>query len=96
MPVGNVRILPLTMESCTSVSAKHPTTRRQSPPYQSVYPKRETLTGVGDEGVLMKDSTGRLRYLVARKGNRGVSLFPFHSNPSDEQLKQLAIAALSH
>ena len=63
---------------------------------ESVYPKRETLTGVGDEGILMKDGTGHIRYLVARKGNRGVILFPFHRSPTDEQLKKLAIAALSH
>ena len=64
---------------------------------ESVYPKRERLAGVGDEAVLMKDSTGRVRYLVARKGKHSVVLFPFkQSNPSDEQLKKLAVAALSH
>jgi len=51
---------------------------------------------VGDEGVLMKDSTGLIRYLVARKGNHGVILFPLRKGPSDEELKKLAAAALSH
>ena len=64
---------------------------------ESLYPKRDKLVGVGDEAVLMQDSTGRVRYLVARKGNHCVVLFPFNrSNPSDEQLKRLAVAALSH
>jgi hypothetical protein len=63
---------------------------------QSVYPKREKLTDIGDETVLMKDESGMLRYLVARKGNRGVVLFPFHHGPNDEQLKKLAVQALSH
>ena len=43
-----------------------------------------------------KDSTGLIRYLVARKGNRGVILFPLRKGPSDEELKKLAVAALSH
>jgi hypothetical protein len=63
-----------------------------------VYPKREKLTGVGDEAVLMKDNSGKLRYLLARKGNHGVVLFPFytnHSSPTDDQLKKLAILALT-
>ncbi len=69
---------------------------------ESVYPRREKLTGVGDEAILMKDSTGQLRYLVAHKGDRGVVLFPFRQkgqpqqSPNDEQLRKLAIAALSH
>jgi hypothetical protein len=70
---------------------------------ESVYPKREKLTGVGDEAILMKDETGLIRYLVARKGDRGVILFPSGAqgtrakpDPSDDQLKNLAIAALSH
>jgi len=63
---------------------------------ESVYPNREKLSGVGDEGVLMKDSTGLIRYLVARKGNHGVILFPLRKGPSDEELKKLAAAALSH
>jgi hypothetical protein len=64
---------------------------------QSLYPRRDKLADVGDEAVLMRDTTGRLRYLVARKGNHCVILFPFNrSNPSDEQLKQLTVAALSH
>jgi len=52
---------------------------------ESVYPKREKLAGVGDEAVLMKDSTARVRYLVARKGKHSVVLFPFKpDNPNDE------------
>lgn len=63
---------------------------------ESVYPKRDVLKGIGDEAILMKDDTGKLRYLVARKGNRGVILFPsYRSGISDEQLRQLAIVALS-
>ena len=49
---------------------------------ESVYPNREKLSGVGDEGVLMKDSTGLIRYLVARKGNHGVILFPLRKGPT--------------
>jgi hypothetical protein len=60
-----------------------------------IYPKREKLSGVGDEGILMKDDRGTMRYLVARKGNRGVVLFPLSRGPSDEQLKNLANLALS-
>lgn len=63
---------------------------------ESVYPKRDALTGVGEEAILMKDTTGKLRYLVARKGSRGVILFPsYRSGISDEQLKKLATLALS-
>ncbi len=62
---------------------------------ESVYPKREKLRGVGDEAILMKDESGRLRYLVARKGNRGVVLFPLDKSPNDDQLKKLALQALS-
>ena len=64
---------------------------------EAVYPKREKLAGVGDEAVLMKDSTEHVRYLVARRAKRSVVLFPFkQNNPSDEQLKRLAAAVLSH
>lgn len=68
---------------------------------ESVYPKREKLANVGDEALLMKNSTGQLRYMVARKGDRGIIIFPFYqrgqslSSPSDEQLKKLAVVALS-
>lgn len=68
---------------------------------QAVYPKREKLTDLGDEAVLMKDASGSMRYLVARKGSKGVVLFPFRNkknpslDPSDEQLKKLAEIALS-
>jgi hypothetical protein len=63
-----------------------------------VYPKREKLTDIGDEAVLMKDNSGQFRYLLARKGNHGIVLFPFHTNhsaPTDDQLKKLATLALS-
>lgn len=63
---------------------------------EDIYPKREKLSGVGDEAILMKDDRGTMRYLVARKGNRGVVLFPLSQGPSDEQLKKLANVALSH
>jgi hypothetical protein len=64
---------------------------------QDVYPRREALTGLDDEAVLMKDDTGMLRYLVARKGQRGVVLFPLGRKGramSDGQLRQLAERAL--
>jgi hypothetical protein len=61
----------------------------------SVYPTRTALTGVGDEGVLMKGSGGLVRYLVARKGNHGVIMFPFGREPTDAQLEKLAVIALS-
>jgi hypothetical protein len=43
---------------------------------EDIYPKREKLSGVGDEAVLMKDDSGRMRYLVARKGNQRCRAFP--------------------
>ena len=64
---------------------------------QDVYPRREGLVGLGDEALLMKDDTGMLRYLVARKGQRGVVLFPLGRKGramSDGQLRQLAERAL--
>jgi hypothetical protein len=64
---------------------------------ESVYPKRTPVTGLGDEAVLMKDDTGKLRYLVARKGETTVVLFPlsFTEPMSDEQLRKLAERALA-
>ncbi|HEY9504999.1 MAG TPA: hypothetical protein VIQ27_03415 [Gemmatimonadales bacterium] len=62
-----------------------------------VYPRREPVAGLGDEAVLMKDDTGMLRYLVARKGQRGVVLFPLGRQGramSDGQLRQMAERAL--
>ena len=61
---------------------------------QMIYPQRIQLKGVGDEGQLMKSSTGFLRYLVARKGEHGVILFPFGKKLSDAQVEQLASIAL--
>jgi hypothetical protein len=62
---------------------------------EAIYPQREALKDVGDEAVLMKDSNGMLRYLIARKGSHGVILFPFGQQPDDAKLKQLATLALS-
>jgi hypothetical protein len=65
---------------------------------EDIYPKRQPLAGLGDQAVLMKDDTGMLRYLVARKGNRGVVLFPLGSGVrgiSDDQLRQLAAKAIA-
>ena len=36
---------------------------------KDVYPQRTQVPGLGDEAVLMKDDTGRMRYLVARRAN---------------------------
>jgi hypothetical protein len=60
-----------------------------------VYPSRAKLPGVGDEALLWKDSSGTLRYMVARKGSHGVVLFPFGKQPTDAQLAKLASIALS-
>jgi hypothetical protein len=43
----------------------------------------------------MKGGNGSLRYLVARKGGRGIVLFPFGREPDDGRLKALAILGLS-
>jgi hypothetical protein len=43
----------------------------------------------------MKGANGSLRYLVARKGERGVIMFPFGLPPTDDMLKQLAALALT-
>jgi hypothetical protein len=62
---------------------------------QAVYPERTKLTDVSDEAILMKGANGSLRYLVARKGERGVIMFPFGLQPTDDMLKQLAALALT-
>ena len=62
---------------------------------QAVYPERTKLTDVGDEAILMKGADGSPRYLVARKGERGVIMFPFGRQPTDDMLKQLAALALT-
>lgn len=64
---------------------------------EDIYPTRTAVAGLGDEAVLMKDDTGMLRYLVARKGERGVVLFPLGRQGramSDDQLQRLAEQAL--
>jgi len=56
------------------------------------------MPGLGDQAILMKDETGMLRYLVARKGGRGVALFPLGRAGramSDTQLWELAERALA-
>jgi hypothetical protein len=62
---------------------------------EDVYPIRRSILGLGDEAVLMKDETQRIKYLVARKGNAGVVLFPLGARISDDQLRQLAERALA-
>lgn len=65
---------------------------------EDVYPKRQAMPGLGDQAILMKDETGMLRYLVARKGGRGVVLFPLGRAGramSDAQLRELAERALA-
>lgn len=61
---------------------------------QAVYPERIKLTGVDDEAIL-KGASGSPRYLVARKGERGVIMFPFVPQPTDDMLKRLAELALT-
>jgi hypothetical protein len=64
---------------------------------QDAYPKRRPVAGLGDQAILMKDDTGILRYLVARKGDHGVVLFPLGRagrQMSDVQLTQLAERAI--
>jgi hypothetical protein len=63
---------------------------------EDIYPTREPQAGVGDEAVLLKGPSG-LRYMVARKGSRGVVLFPLGQgfDITDEQLRELASRALS-
>ena len=70
-----------------------------------VYPQRAPVPSLGDEAMLMKDDTGRMRYLVARKGETTVVLFPLTYDKvvngkvqykiSDAQLRQLAERALA-
>jgi hypothetical protein len=43
----------------------------------------------------MKGASGSPRYLVARKGERGVIMFPFVPQPTDDMLKRLAELALT-
>jgi hypothetical protein len=65
---------------------------------RDIYPTRRVVAGLGDQAILMKDETGRLRYLVARKGDRGVVLFPLGSGMqgiSDDRLGQLAQRSLA-
>ena len=64
-----------------------------------MYPTRQPLPGLGDEAILLSGGEGRfrLRLLVARRGERGVVLFPLLDGMSmpDDQLQALAERALS-
>jgi hypothetical protein len=59
-----------------------------------VYPAREVVSGLGDEGVLFKGPG--MSYLVVRKGESGVVLFPMGQGAGmpDAQLRELASKAL--
>jgi hypothetical protein len=61
-----------------------------------LYPTRTPMSGLGDEAVLMSGEGG-LRYLVARKGDLVVVLFPLGEGMkmTDDQLRGLAQKALS-
>lgn len=63
---------------------------------EDVYPTKQPVSGLGDEAVLFK-GPGGLRYLVARKGERGVVLFPMGEGAamSDDQLRTLAEKTLA-
>jgi hypothetical protein len=70
-----------------------------------IYTKRTPVSGLGDEAVLLSDAAGRLRSLVARKGEVTVVVSPrtydkivggkVQQKISDAQLKQLAERALA-
>ena len=70
-----------------------------------IYPPTTPVPGLGDEAVLLTDATGRLRSLVARKGEVAVVVSPrthdkssggkVQHQISDAQLKQLAERALA-
>ena len=70
-----------------------------------IYTKRTPVPGLGDEAVLLSDATGRLRALVARRGEVTVVLSPrtydkivngkVQYKISDAQLRQLAERALA-
>jgi hypothetical protein len=70
-----------------------------------VYTKKTPVPGLGDEAVLLADPMGRLRSLVARKGEVTVVVSPrtydkvsggkAQQRISDAQLKQLAQRALA-
>ncbi|HEX6107650.1 MAG TPA: hypothetical protein VFZ26_18845 [Gemmatimonadales bacterium] len=61
-----------------------------------VYPDRSPVAGLGDEAVLF-EGPGGLRYLVARKGEAGIVLFPLGEGfeMTDDQLRELASRALA-
>ena len=61
-----------------------------------VHPTRRQRSGLGDEATLLSGAGG-LRYLVARKGESGVVLFPLGGGTAlpDDQLRALAERALS-
>jgi NitT/TauT family transport system substrate-binding protein len=63
-----------------------------------VYEAKTPLRGLGDEAVLFTDRADRpsIRYLVARKGDHGVVLFPLSGaqDLADAKLRELAEVAL--
>lgn len=65
-----------------------------------MYPQRVDLPGIGDEAVLFKSApggTGSMRYLLARKGDKGVILMPFTAakDVTDEMLTKMLETAIS-
>lgn len=82
---------------------KYQLTVKALPP--DIYAKTTPVPGLGDEAVLLTDTTGRLRSLVARKGEVTVMVSPrtydkvsggkVQQRISDAQLKQLAQKALA-
>jgi hypothetical protein len=84
-------------------SEKYQLALKAVPP--DIYTRQTPVSGLGDEAVLMSDGTGRLRSLVARKGEVTIVLSPrtydkivggkLQQKISDAQLKQLAERALA-
>jgi hypothetical protein len=62
-----------------------------------IYPIRERVDGLGEAATLSKDRAERptMRYLVVRRGQGGVVLFPLTGAITDAQLEQLASRALA-
>jgi hypothetical protein len=63
---------------------------------EDLYPTRTSMSGLGDEAMLMSGEGG-LRYLVARRGDLVVVLFPLGEGMrmSDDELRGLGEKALS-
>ena len=63
--------------------------------------EHQDLTGIGDEAVLLKDTTGygiKPRYLLARKGDKGVILMPMCASKdvTDEMMTKMLATVVSH